>query len=200
MPGLPVPPEYTSQQWLHHTKGQDTKASSMITDKVISLCTTISSTLNKVESLTALCCFIEEGKRSWDVYLLMFWGSGDLEQRKACVTAIPQESSLLLTNTLIPNSYSESKAPMQSFTELLFGWFNISILSRFGAGTNLSISLGMNIQFLKSSCQYRGQSSLGATRHPAHPRDKLGDPGCKSKCWRLPSFHWWKDKAQLRNV
>lgn len=38
----------------------------------------------------------------------------------------------------------------------------ILILSRSGAGTNLSISLGMNIQF-KSSSQYRGLFCLGAT-------------------------------------
>lgn len=31
-------------------------------------------------------------------------------------------------------------------------------------------------------------------------RHKLGNPGSKSKCWRLTSFHWWKDKAQLINV
>lgn len=44
--------------------------------------------------------------------------------------ATPQESCLLPTNTFIPKLYSETKAPIQNFTELLFGWLNILILFR----------------------------------------------------------------------
>lgn len=133
VPGLPALPQHMSQQWLCHNEGQDMKVSSMITGKIISLCTTISSTLNKVHSTLLL---YRRGKE--ELGCLLFNGLGicrhpGTEQMKAWHDGYPT-GKLFTAYKYIDTKFifGSQRSHLKLYRTSLFGWFNILILSRSG--------------------------------------------------------------------
>lgn len=91
------------------------------------------------------------------------------------------------TNTQIPHPHSEANVPMQNFPEISL------VGSIFGFSTGLEWepiyfpgdedSVSQEFMPMRTVLPRCHRTSCAQSH-------KLGDTGCKSKSWRLSSFHW----------